>query len=137
MTPPNVARRADVVLCANTGCPRAAISGGRCVDHQGSRAFGDDSVQTVDLSKADIARIRAEVEADAAVLFPVALGIAISHNLQQLGPHVSAALVVEPRPDPQVTCPECGGYGYRDEGRTRRCPTCHGEGTVDNWALRQ
>lgn len=38
--------------------------------------------------------------------------------------------------DGKVTCPECGGFGYHEDGTPdgRDCGTCHGNGTCSQAA---
>lgn len=129
-----------VTLCAASRCLRAAAWGPFCADHRTGTALRvhEDAIVAVDLSDAELERLRALVEAEAAALFPVALGICLAHNLRQASPHSRGAPIIEPAGTPPMglrgksparaipSLPD--GHTLTDAGVAPRCPCCAGSG---------
>ncbi len=73
-----------ITLCAETGCPRAAFHGPWCGEHRPLRAEPGVAVAH-DLTREELAALRAQVEADAAPIFVIAMNWIARQQVAQLG----------------------------------------------------
>lgn len=84
------ARHDDVILCAEPGCPRAAAYRSRCIEHSATPPRVTSIAH--DLSDAEYAKLRAQVAADAAPLFLLALQFILGRQVKTI---VDEALALE------------------------------------------
>jgi hypothetical protein len=76
-----------VTLCSWSGCPRAASHGPWCGEHRPVRPAPAEPPLAVahDLTREDIAALRAQVEADAAPIFVIAMSWIARQQIAHLG----------------------------------------------------
>lgn len=90
---------AAVTLCAWQGCHRLADHGPLCRDHH-RRIVPVETVATLELTDAELAQVRADVEAKAAPLFLLAMDWLVRGQLAQLGVPELAGPVTISREEP-------------------------------------
>lgn len=80
----------DVVLCVAGGCSRAASQGDYCHDHWEPAGHRPGFACTAALTDADYAQLRAQVAADAAPLFLLALNFLLGREVEALASEAAA-----------------------------------------------